>query len=188
MPLSHEVGDVTPQSAPLCSAPVPRFRSSWGRCPGGGRALDNTRRLIRPRPGGGIDFLADHPPKAGVLVDFRRINRFGVVDGTALPLAWPARVPVKVPSMRPVSLRFWPLALDLQTMRAAHWQLNPRIRDYLMGSPEARRTLQRMARTGSNVEELANEDGSDEGKVVFERLQPQHPRVAPSVHPTRVDR
>jgi hypothetical protein len=70
-------------------------------------------------------------------------------------------------------------------MRAAHWQLNPRIRDYLLGSPEARSALQHMARTGSNVEEVASENGSDDGKVVLERLQPQHPRLSPSRAPVR---
>ncbi len=85
----------------------------------------------------------------------------------------------------PLALAFSAAIANLDDMRAAHWQLNPRIRDYLLGSPEARRTLQHMARTGSNVEEVANEDGSDEGKVVFERLQPQHPRITPSGYPVR---
>jgi hypothetical protein len=66
-------------------------------------------------------------------------------------------------------------------MRAAHWQLNPKIRDYLLGSPEARRALQHMARTGSNLTEIVSEDGSDGGKVVLERLQPQHPQPASEV-------
>ncbi len=72
-------------------------------------------------------------------------------------------------------------------MRAAHWQLNPRIREYLLSSPEARRTLQRMAQTGSNVEEVAAE-GSSTGRVVFERLQPQHPCVSASEDPARSER